>query len=201
MVNESYHHENLKSELIKNGLKLLDEEGYENFSMRKVAKACGVSHTAPYRHFRNKDDLIIAITLKAEHKFNSSLQEAINRYPNDIKSQIKEMGYTYVKFFVENPEYLRLLFRSDLKKHLNNENCEILKDKVQPFGTFYNTIVRYQSENQSNDAGSITDLNALVLACWGLVHGIAVLISTKDFVYEGDYLELTRKILWSETFL
>ena len=201
LINESYHHEDLKSELIKNGLKLLDEEGYDNFSLRKVAKACGVSHTAPYRHFKNKDDLILAITLKAEHKFNSSLQEAINNYPNDIRSQIKEMGYAYVKFFIENPEYLKLLFRSDLSKHLDHDHCETLKESVQPFGTFYNTIVRYQSENQSNGAASNTDLNALVLACWGLVHGMAILIANKEFVYEGDYLELTRKILWSETFL
>ena len=201
MVNENYHHDDLKSELIKKGLKLLDEEGYENFSLRKVAKACSVSHTAPYRHFKNKDDLIMAIALEALHKFNSSLREAVDQYPNDIKSQLKEMGYAYVKFFVENPEYLRLLFLSDLSKHFKNENHETLKNGDQPFMTFYNAIERYQSENQNNVAGSSTDLNALALSCWGLVHGMAILIAQKAFSYEGDYLELTRKILWSETFL
>ena len=201
MVNENYHHEDLKSELIKNGLKLLDEEGYENFSLRKVAKACNVSHTAPYRHFENKDDLIIAIAHEALHKFDLSLQEAVTKYPNDIISQLKEMGYAYVKFFVENPEYLRLLFLSDLSKHFKNENHDTLKSGEHPFGTFYNTLACYQAENQSDASGHHTDLNALVLSCWGLVHGIAILISKKDFSYDGDYLELTRKILWSGTFL
>lgn len=201
MSNENYHHENLKAELIKKGLKLLDEEGYENFSLRKVAKACSVSHTAPYRHFKSKDDLIMAIALEALHKFNQSLQEAVDKYPNDNKSQLTEIGYSYVKFFVENPEYLRLLFLSDLSKHFKNENYETLKNGEQSFRTFYDTIERYQAENHNSAAGSSTDLNALALSCWGLVHGMAILIAKKDFSYDGDYLELVRKILWNGTFL
>lgn len=201
MSNENYHHENLKAELIKIGLKLLDEEGYENFSLRKVAKACSVSHTAPYRHFKSKDDLIMAIALEALHKFNQSLQEAVNKYPNDIKSQLKEMGYSYVKFFVENPEYLRLLFLSDLVKNIKNENYETFENCEQPFRIFYNAIERFKSENQNNAAGNSMDPNALALSCWGLVHGMAILIAKKDFSYDGDYLELAREIFWSGTFL
>ena len=79
MSNENYHHENLKAELIKKGLKLLDEEGYENFSLRKVAKACSVSHTAPYRHFDSKDDLIMAIAIEAHHKLGRNVSKLIER--------------------------------------------------------------------------------------------------------------------------
>jgi AcrR family transcriptional regulator len=201
LANEHYHHENLKSALIEKGLKLLDEEGYDNFSLRKVAKACSVSHTAPYRHFRNKDELILAIALEAMQKFDKTLQVAVDKYPNDNKSQLKEMGCSYVKFFVENPEYLRLLFLSDIKKNLNKENYEKLKNGEYPFMTFYNAIDRYISENQNNTAGTSTDLNALALSFWGMVHGMAIIIAKKDFPYEGDYLELTRKIFWSGTFL
>ncbi|AFM40839.1 transcriptional regulator [Desulfosporosinus acidiphilus SJ4] len=200
MSNENYHHENLKAELIKKGLKLLDGEGYENFSLRKVAKACGVSHTAPYRHFDSKDDLIMAIAVEAQHKFNQCLVEAVNKYPNDNKSQLKEMGYSYVRFFVENPEYLRLFFLSDFAnniKKINHVTC--IKDD-QPFNTFYEAIERCQAEIQNREADSV-DLNALALSCWGLVHGMAILIAKKDFPYDGDYLELVRKILWGGTFL
>ena len=201
MSNETYHHENLKAELIEKGLKLLDEEGYENFSLRKVAKACSVSHTAPYRHFNSKDDLIMAIALEAHHKFNQCLEEAVNKYPNDNKSQLKEMGYAYVKFFVENPEYLRLLFLSDLAIDFKNKHIDTFKNGEQPFQTFYKAIERLQAESQNSEGGNCTDPNALALSCWGLVHGMAILIAKKDFSYEGDYLELVRKILWSGTFL
>lgn len=201
MSNDSYHHENLKSDLINQGLKLLLDEGYNNFSLRKVAKACGVSHTAPYRHFKNKDDLIVAISLQALHKFNQSLEEAVNKYPDDINSQLKEMGYAYVKFFVENPEYLQLLFLSDIGNDFRDKNYEELNQGEQPFTTFYKAIERYIAENQNTAAGAGLDINALVLSNWGLVHGMAILIAKKDFSFEGDYLELTRKILWSGTFL
>lgn len=200
MSNENYHHENLKAELIKKGLILLDEEGYENFSLRKVAKACGVSHTAPYRHFNSKEDLILAIAIEAHHKFNQCLEEAVNKYPEDNKSQLKEMGYAYVKFFVENPEYLRLFFLSDFADNLKKMNHGALLSGEQPFHTFYRAIERCQGEIH-NQEGESVDLNALALSCWGLVHGMAILIAKKDFSYDGDYLELVRKVLWGGTFL
>ncbi|AET69624.1 transcriptional regulator [Desulfosporosinus orientis DSM 765] len=200
MSNENYHHENLKAELIKKGLKLLDEEGYENFSLRKVAKACGVSHTAPYRHFDSKEDLIMAIALEAHHKFNQCLEEAVEKHPNDNKSQLKEMGYAYIKFFVENPEYLRLFFLSDFANNIKKMNHEPLIDSEQPFNTFYKAIERCQADIQNGERKSV-DTNALALSSWGLVHGMAILIAKKNFSYEGDYLELVRKVLWGGTFL
>lgn len=203
-----YHRDNLKSELIEKGLKLLDKEGYEGFSLRKVAKACNVSHTAPYRHFRNKDELIFAIALEAMYKFNQSLQEAVDKYPDDPKSQLKEMGYSYIRFFAENPEYFRLFFLSDINKRMNidcgnPDEHFCLADQNSnghPFGTLYRAVERYRAEKQ-NDTNFSMDQNAMTLYCWGLVHGISILIARKEFMYDGDYLALARKILWSESFL
>ncbi|HBE77281.1 MAG TPA: TetR/AcrR family transcriptional regulator, partial [Firmicutes bacterium] len=101
MAPENYHHDNLKSELIEKGLRLLDQEGYEGFSLRKVAKACNASHAAPYRHFRNKDELIVAIAKEAMGKFSGALQQAVDKYPNNPKYQLKEMGCAYVEFFAK----------------------------------------------------------------------------------------------------
>ena len=116
LVKENYHHSDLKSDLIKKGLKILVAEGYEGFSLRKVARDCGVSQTAPYRHFKNKDELVLAIAQEAISKFNQVLQCAVDKYPDDSQSQLKEMGYAYIEFFVKNPEYLHLIFLSDKSK-------------------------------------------------------------------------------------
>ena len=64
MDRESYHHGDLKQELIHNGLLLLNKEGIEGFSLRKVASMCEVSHTAPYKHFKDKDGLINEIIIE-----------------------------------------------------------------------------------------------------------------------------------------
>jgi hypothetical protein len=111
---DGYHHENLKDELIREGLTILDREGYEGFSLRKVARACGVSQTAPYRHFKDKDALIAAILMEAMRAFNQSLEEAALRYPEDPKGRLKEIGVAYVRFFAQRPEYLRLLFSNGI---------------------------------------------------------------------------------------
>jgi len=193
----SYHHDDLKRKLIAEGLKQLNEDGYENFSLRKVAKACGVSHTAPYRHFKNKDELIIAITIEALEKFDESLKQAAIKYPEDIKSQINEMGFLYVKFFVENPQYLQLLFLSDFSKYINEETV-IENFSADPFSTFLNAIESFSSEQKTILHNDNFDKNAYALDCWSKVHGLAILISRKDYPYDGDYLELARKIIWNE---
>lgn len=207
LAQESYHHDNLKAELIEKGLKLLDEAGYEGFSLRQVAKACNVSHAAPYRHFKNKDELILAIGAQAMTKFSLSLQAAVDRYPDDPGSQLKEMGYAYVRFFAENPEYLRLIFLSDITQRINSmgENINDIhcfmeqKGIDHPFDILYKAVARYRAA-QPNISNSGMDQEALVLHSWGLVHGIAILIARKEFPYQGDLLELARTVIWNKAF-
>jgi len=207
LVKENYHHSNLKSDLIKKGLKILVAEGYEGFSLRKVARDCGVSQTAPYRHFKNKDELVLAIAQEAISKFNEVLQCAVDKYPDDSQSQLKEMGYAYIEFFVKNPEYLHLIFLSDKnklfggqKEFMDNNGClEALERTGSPFGTFYKTVERYYKESNNNDNTSMT-LEELLLYCWGLVHGISILISRNEFPIGSDTLTLARKMIWNKLF-
>jgi Transcriptional regulator len=202
----NYHHDNLKSELIEKGLKLLDKEGYEAFSLRKVAKACNASHAAPYRHFKNKDELILAISEEAVRRFGKVIREAVGKYPDNPEYQLKEMGCAYIQFFVENPEYLRLMFLSDLKEKMkdslgNSENYSYAANinNDDPFKILAETVKRYKAKTQSESASSM-DEDALVLHCWGLVHGIAILIARKEFAFQGNYLELVRKLIWNHIF-
>jgi AcrR family transcriptional regulator len=205
---EKYHHGNLKAELIEKGLKLLDEEGYDGFSLRKVAKACNVSQTAPYRHFKNKDELIFAIGNETMNKFSQSLQQAVDKYPDDPASQLKEMGYSYIRFFIENPEYLRLIFLSDIDKRIgtncnNSDEYKMFLDNgehAHPFQILYKAVERYKKEVHNNITDSM-DQNALLLYCWGLVHGISIIITRREFSYQGDYLDLVKSIFWNDAFL
>lgn len=207
MANRSYHHKDLKSELIREGLSILDREGYEGVSLRKVAKACNVSQTAPYRHFKNKDELITAIMMEAMQKFNQSLEAAAIKYPDDPTKRLKEMGIAYIRFFSRNPEYLRLLFSGDLFNRMGTTRSEGCQDicgpenhfkSGHPFATFYRAVENYAAVSENNTM----ELDELVLYCWGLVHGISVLITNQEKIpYQGNYLELVEKIIWNENFL
>ena len=77
MKADKYHHGDLRESLIKTGLKLYNEEGAEKFSLRKVAALCNVSHAAPYKHFKSKEDLINAISEYVFCNFKNSLNEIV----------------------------------------------------------------------------------------------------------------------------
>jgi AcrR family transcriptional regulator len=192
MQENRYHHEDLKEELISAGIRLLDADGYENFSLRNVAKACGVSHTAPYRHFKNKDELISAIAAEINCQFNDCLKTAVAAHPDSTKDQINGMGCAYVSFFLENPVYLRLMFLSDLDKKVD---LPPQGNGSQPRNVFFETVRRYAAEKKQKNPAEQTDSDVLALKLWGLVHGITVLLVHGDFQYNGDVMELVRKII------
>lgn len=207
MEKQNYHHEDLKSELIQKGLFILNAEGYEDFSLRKVAKACNVSQAAPYRHFKNKDELIMAIFLEATQAFNQSLENAALKYQNNPKMQLKEMGICYIRFFYENPEYLHLIFSNNMFINMNNFDTNKNSQDIcspeghlksgHPFATFYNAIKNFAVTSTDNSI----EQEELMLYCWGLVHGISVLLSNNKIPLQGDFLKLAERIIYNDTFL
>jgi AcrR family transcriptional regulator len=88
MNKKRYHHGFLEKDLIEKGLQLLNSVGLEAFSLRKVADMCGVSHAAPYRHFKNKEELIRAIIMSVSDKFTSLINEALSENEGDYRKQI-----------------------------------------------------------------------------------------------------------------
>ncbi len=197
MTKESYHHGDLKAELISKGLKILDEEGYEKFSMRKVAKACNVSQTAPYRHFKDKNELIKAIAVKALQEFNQSLEKAFEKV-GDPRDQLKAMGRYYISFFTENPEYLRLLFFSKaqawMREAVMNE-CHYGEE--HPYSALEKAVKNYKASNPGDERS----VEELVVYCWGLVHGIAVLMVNGELPNGEDAMALVERVISSERFL
>lgn len=77
---KSYHHKNLRNELIEKGIRLVNEEGLKAFSLRKAAAACGVSHAAPYSHFQNKEELLEAMQNYITDEFSAILEDTISEY-------------------------------------------------------------------------------------------------------------------------
>ena len=199
MESKSYHHGDLKAELVQKGLEMFDSDGYEGLTLRKVAKACGVSQTAPYRHFKNKDELIAEIMKHAMRAFNESLASALHKYPDSPANQIREMGVAYVRFFIDNPHYMRLLFLSDIRLASAEASCietKYLSDG-HPFATFFSAIQRYKDATPDDNR----DVGDLMIYCWGLVHGIAVLAVRHEIPEQYDVAALADRIIWNERFL
>jgi AcrR family transcriptional regulator len=190
---KTYHHGDLKKELIHNGLLLLNKEGIEGFSLRKVASMCGVSHNAPYKHFKDKDALINEIIKEVWKEFYIALLEVTEIYTNDPKLQIVEMGKAYVKFMVENPEYLKFMFLSDNAYPVKIVDNKFSDDKVSSFGVFKDSAERFFKEIKLDENLYMQK----TLTLWSMVHGIAILIIKRSIEYKGNYLVLVENMIRS----
>jgi AcrR family transcriptional regulator len=191
MKSDTYHHGDLRESLIKMGLKLFNEGGEENFTIRKVASLCNVSHTAPYRHFKSKEELINAISEYVFTKFQDSLNEIVELYKNDPSKRIVELGKKYVWFMVENPDYLKFAFLTKKQPVTVMEEDKIKNVGKGTFNIFENCAFDFFKSINVKEEDYVQD----IIAMWSMVHGLATMLAYKTISYEGDYLKLVEKIL------
>ena len=137
MQQKPYHHGNLRSDLIEAGIELVREQGLTGFSLRKVAGKCGVSHAAPYAHFKDVDDLIRAMGKHVTERFTEKLRASVEGYGDG--EAIHQLGRAYVEFFVEHPNYFTFLFYySGMTIDIDHES----PDEYPPFAVFRETACR-----------------------------------------------------------
>ena len=110
MEKKPYHHKNLKNDLIEKGIELVNKNGINQLSLRKVAQACGVSHAAPYSHFSNKEELLQEMQLHITKKFTEVLENTVSQY-RGTPIFLLEFGKAYISFFISHPQYFNFLFQ------------------------------------------------------------------------------------------
>ena len=77
-MSDTYHRGNIREALIEARIRIINESGEDALSLRKVASACGVSHAAPYAHFKDKDELIGAIKKSVTEQLMEELEDAVH---------------------------------------------------------------------------------------------------------------------------
>lgn len=162
MSTSKYHHGDLRQSLIEAGAILLRDEGGAGLTLRAASRAAGVSPTASYRHFADKNALLAAI---ADHGFG--LLEADLRAADtdpDHRVALCRQGVAYVEFAVAHPDLFRLMFSGvHAKRNMSagpparHGAFAVLADRVA------------QRVGPANAA-------AVTLAAWSIVHGLAALI-------------------------
>ena len=170
-MKDSYHHGNLRSALINAGIKLINEEGKANLSLRKVASLCDVSHSAPYAHFKDKDELIEAIKESVTNSFMEELNNAIKTSKNSEEA-ILNMGRSYVTFFINNPDYFKFLFSNqNITAHLRVD--KEYENDYPPFILLKNEYLKYLKEKNIERTNDEKEID--IIKIWSTVHGLASL--------------------------
>jgi AcrR family transcriptional regulator len=118
----SYHHGNLREALVAAALDILEGEGLEALSLRKVAARVGVSHAAPAHHFPTMRDLLTGLASAGFIRFDAAMREERNRSAADPAAQMRAAELGYVTFATSNPALFRLMFTTPL---INWEDPEL----------------------------------------------------------------------------
>lgn len=154
----SYHHGDLRAALITTAMGML-ERG-EPFSIRAVAREAGVSATAPYRHFPDRDALESALAAQGLRDLKADLTRGRD-LPATV-SELAELGVTYVEFALRRPALFRLMFGNEC----DDENDERVRAAAEVHELLAAAITGVFPDAEPTD---------LALGGWGLVHGLACL--------------------------
>ena len=185
-MSDTYHHGNIKEALIEAGIRIMNENGEDALSLRKVASACNVSHAAPYAHFKDKDELIEAIKKSVTEQLMGELEDAAHS-ASDSKSAIVRMGKRYVSFFRSNPDYYKFLFgRQNIIAHLRID--EKTDEDYPPFVLLKNTYLRYLKEYGIKKNKKEQEIE--LLKTWASAHGLAAIACMSGVIPSFDWDEM-----------
>jgi AcrR family transcriptional regulator len=170
-----YHHGNLKEALLQAALGLIAEKGAAGFTFADAARMAGVSPAAPYRHFRDRDELLSSIAQRGFEQFESALNAAWDDGRPDTLSAFERVGKAYLKFAREEPAFYSAMFESGLSIDIN--------PALQAAGERAFGVIRAAAERLAALAPpGVARPPALMMALhiWSMSHGIASLFARGD---------------------
>ena len=178
---DTYHHKNLREDLIEAGITLVAKEGLEGFSLRKVAAVCGVTHAAPYSHFENKDVLLEEMKNYITEGFSKELEKALIKCEKQ-EAVLMQLGTAYLHYFVKHPNYFVFLFgKSNIALDLTEKADS--KKNYRPFEIFKSVVIQILSaKNYPKEKW-----NDGIIALWAFVHGITSLATMENITYNKKW--------------
>ena len=187
-----YHHGELKSAIVAEAIHVIEHEGVAQLSLRKIAKRLAVSQAAPYHHFKNKDEILLAAITHGFTLLVGSLQKEILRHDLPEK-KLHKLGEVYVRFAVEHPRLFRLMQGPEYQKMgLNSDLDNIRRKNYMQLDEIIRGCLPLSNEVERKMAFA---------ASWSIVHGLATLINDgrldyllTDHELDEVIAEVTRRI-------
>ncbi len=107
-----YHHGNLREALIRAALELIASKGIAGFTFAEAARFAGVSPAAPYRHFRDRDELMANVALRGFEQFEAALARAWDDGRPDAFTALDRLGKAYLEFARAEPAFYSAMFEA-----------------------------------------------------------------------------------------
>jgi len=169
-----YHHGNLKETLIRAALELIAQKGPAGFTFAEAARWAGVSPAAPYRHYRDRDELISDVAKQGFVRFEQALLRAWDEGKPKPSEAFDRMGKAYLHFARTEPAYYSAMFEAGIPLDANAE--------LREAGDRAFNVLRQATEVMvaTMPAKSRPPVMMMALHIWALSHGIASLFGRGD---------------------
>jgi len=170
----SYHHGNLREALIRAALELIARKGTAGFTFAEAARFAGVSPAAPYRHFRDRDELMANVALRGFEQFAAALARAWDDGRPDEFTALDRLGKAYLEFARTEPAYYSAMFEAGIPLATNPE--------LREAGERAFAVLRGTAEKLCAQIPLRTRPPALMVALhiWAMSHGVASLFGRGD---------------------
>lgn len=182
----NYHHGDLRQSLVKAAGEMIQEQDVEALSMRRLADYVGVSRTAPYHHFKDKNELLCAI---AEAGF--TLQDAFVADDPDSQNGLQELEQLvqgYIQFATNHPAHYDLMYGGKIwKQKLATDSLEAASRN-----SFRHWLKRIEALQERQVLSRDEPALRIAQVAWATLHGLCRLANDGVYIDSNDVMEMGK---------
>ena len=186
-----------KDRICEQGLVLICEQGFENFSMRKLAFQLGIAAKTIYNYFTNKDELYLRILSRGFEELTGVYEEIYRRHDTPLE-RLREMNRAYVRFGITNPNHYNLMFNWDVPKFIDyigtQEEPTAHRGRLTARAMVDITIRVVREFAESTSAFPAHSAPYRTLQHWSAIHGIVTMYNSR--IIEVVVRDDPEKALW-----
>ena len=170
----AYHHGNLREALIRAALELIASKGTAGFTFAEAARFAGVSPAAPYRHFRDRDELMASVAIRGFEQFEAALAKAWDDGRPDAFAALDRLGKAYLEFARAQPSFYSAMFEAGVPV---GANPPLREASERAFA-----VLRRAADRVCATLPTAARPPALMVALhiWAMAHGVASLFGRGD---------------------
>ncbi len=165
---ERYHHGDLRAQLVEAARRLIAEKGVDQFSVSEACRVANVSTAAPYNHFKNKEEMVLAVALDGLERENWMMRDALEAAPENGLDRIIAIGRVYVSFAQDEPGVFRLIAGSAPDQ---DARATMMQSGERNYDLVHTEVARYLNKTEIDE-----DVRRRALMLWTFVHGLSFLL-------------------------